>query len=105
MSRLEDIGERGYRIDRVLEHFSQAQIFRGVQAVILGPFVGGTEPDGRDLSKKVLKEFSQRQSFPVFSMVPSGHIANSQFLPLETKATLQKTKNSFELTVSTGLNV
>ncbi len=102
---IEDIGERGYRIDRVLEHFSQAQIFRGVQAVILGPFVGGTEPDGRDLSKKVLKEFSQRQSFPVFSMVPSGHIANSQFLPFEAEATLKKISTNFELTVSTGLKI
>ncbi len=102
---IEDIGERGYRIDRVLEHFTQAQVFRGVQAVILGPFVGGTEPDGRDLSKKILKEFSQRQSFPVFSMVPSGHIANSQFLPFETEAHLKRISTSFELTVSTGLNV
>lgn len=100
---IEDIGERGYRIDRVLEHFTQAQIFRGVQAVILGPFVGGTEPDGRDLSKKVLQEFSQRQSFPVFSVVPSGHIANSQILPLETEATLKSNGTRFEMTVSTGL--
>jgi muramoyltetrapeptide carboxypeptidase len=100
---IEDIGERGYRIDRVLEHFSQAQIFRGVQAVILGPFVGGAEPDGRDLSKKVFSEFSQRQSFPVFSVVPSGHIANSQILPFETAASLKRLNKSFQLTVSTGL--
>ncbi len=102
---IEDIGERGYRIDRVLEHFTQAQIFRGVQAVILGPFVGGAEPDGRDLSQKVLKEFSQRQNFPVFSVVPSGHIAKSQILPFETDVAIKKIKSSFELTVSTGLNV
>jgi muramoyltetrapeptide carboxypeptidase len=101
---IEDIGERGYRIDRVLEHFSQAQIFRGLQALILGPFVGGLEPSGLDFTKKVLKEFSTRQKFPVFSMVPSGHIANSQILPFETLAVLNNSKNKFELTVSTGIN-
>ncbi len=99
---IEDIGERGYRIDRVLEHFSQAQVFKGVHAVILGPFVGGAEPDGRDFSKKTLKEFAQRQNFPVFSMVPSGHILNSQILPLETPALLQRKQNEYVLTVAMG---
>ncbi|MBY0385231.1 LD-carboxypeptidase [bacterium] len=99
---IEDIGERGYRIDRVLEHFQQAGIFKGITAMIVGPFVGGLEPNGKDLSKKVLQEFAERQKFPIFSGVTSGHILNSQILPLETAAILQKKSSSFQLSVSTG---
>lgn len=100
---IEDIGERGYRVDRVLEHFSQAKVFNGVQAVILGPFVGGAEPDGRDLTQKVLREFSERQTFPVFSEIQSGHIPQSQILPFETQVQLKKHGPSYELKVNTGV--
>ncbi len=31
---LEDVGEKGYRIDRMLEHLRQASIFKGVAAVL-----------------------------------------------------------------------
>lgn len=99
---IEDIGERGYRIDRVLEHFTQAQVFRGVKALLVGPFVGGKEPSGKDLTKKVLADFAKRFSFPVFDNIPSGHIAKSQLLPLGTNAHLQVAKKQIDLVVSTG---
>ncbi len=102
---IEDIGERGYRIDRVLEHFAQAGVFKGIKALIVGPFVGGTEPNGADLSKKVVKEFAERQKFPIFSGVKSGHIANSLILPLGTSAMIQKESSKpakFSLTAETG---
>lgn len=103
---IEDIGERGYRIDRVLEHFLQAGVFKGIKALVLGPFVGGAEPNGKDLSQKVLKEFSRRQNFPVFANLKSGHVPNSLILPLGTKAVLKKsslkTTASFEMDVATG---
>lgn len=97
---IEDIGERGYRIDRVLEHFEQAGVYQGIVAMIVGPFVGGLEPNGRDLTKKVLQEFASRQKFPIFSGLKSGHISQSQILPFETDAILQKKSSTFELTVS-----
>jgi muramoyltetrapeptide carboxypeptidase len=102
---VEDIGERGYRIDRVLEHFIQAGVFKGIKALIVGPFVGGADPNGKDLSKKVFKEFAERQKFPIFSGVKSGHIANSLILPLGTLASVKKESSSsanFSLTVQTG---
>lgn len=99
---IEDIGERGYRIDRVLEHFQQAGIFKGITAMIVGPFVSGLEPNGKDLTRNVLQEFAERQKFPIFSGIKSGHILYSQILPLETAAILQKKSSSFQLSVSTG---
>lgn len=97
---IEDIGERGYRIDRVLEHFDQAGIFKGIKAMIMGPFVGGFEPNGKDYTQKVLQEFAMRQKFPIFTGLKSGHIRNSQILPFETEAILQKKSSLFELHVS-----
>lgn len=102
---VEDIGERGYRIDRVLEHFSQAGVFDGIKALVVGPFVGGAEPNGKDLSQKVFKEFAARQKFPIFSGVKSGHVPNSLILPLKTSSVLQKESSAsakWSLTVETG---
>ena len=70
---LEDVGERGYRVDRMLQHLLQAGVFRGVRAVVFGTFVGGVEPDGRTLVPAVLHRFAREQSFPVLRGLPAGH--------------------------------
>ncbi|MFN7824764.1 MAG: LD-carboxypeptidase [Pseudobdellovibrionaceae bacterium] len=69
----EDIGERGYRLDRMLEHFRQARAFDSCEAVIFGDFVGGQEKDGKDLSQLALKEFAERAPCPVFQGLEMGH--------------------------------
>src|SRR5580692_5758019 len=55
MLLLEDIGERGYRIDRVLEQLRQAGVLRNLKAVLLGAFLGGAEADGSNLGPAVLE--------------------------------------------------
>lgn len=70
---LEDVGERGYRVDRMLQHLSQAGALRGVQAMVLGAFVGGEESDGRTLVPQVLHRFAREQRFPVLSGMAAGH--------------------------------
>ncbi|HTY49384.1 MAG TPA: LD-carboxypeptidase [Steroidobacteraceae bacterium] len=70
---LEDIGERGYRVDRMLEHFSQAGLLAGVGAVVFGTFLGGNEPDGRNLVRDVLERFAAAQRVPVFAGLDAGH--------------------------------
>ncbi len=97
----EDIGERGYRIDRVLEQFTQAKVFRKTKAVVFGSFVGGEEPNGKNLTRKVLQEFASYQKFPVFMGVPSGHIPQNPLLPLGTSALLVKNQTRFQLNIST----
>ncbi len=70
---LEDVGERGYRIDRMLQHLSQAGALRNVRAVVFGTFAGGREPDGRTLVPQVLARFASEQRFPVLAGVDAGH--------------------------------
>ena len=70
---LEDIGERGYRVDRILEHFAQAGLLEAVRGVVFGTFLGGSEPDGRNLVFEVLQRFAAAQRVPVFAGLDAGH--------------------------------
>jgi muramoyltetrapeptide carboxypeptidase len=85
---LEEIGERAYKIDRVLEHLRQVQLLKNVKAVVLGQFTESLEPDGRNIVPKLLKQWAETQNFPVLSGIPSGHGHNQHPLPLGTKAQL-----------------
>jgi len=97
----EDIGERGYKIDRVLQHMEFLGVLKKCKAVIFGPFTGGAEPNGRDKVPLVLKEFAASVRVPVFRGLASGHIPNSLALPMNTTAVLRK-GNGAELRVETG---
>ncbi len=99
---LEDIGERGYRVDRMLVHLAQAGAFDGVQALIFGDFVGGEENRGDDcvyLWQDVQKRFAKEAKFPVFKGLPFGHGAFQRPMPFNTRAEL-KTGRTGTLTVS-----
>jgi muramoyltetrapeptide carboxypeptidase len=96
----EDIGERGYRVDRLLEHLRQAGFFDRVRAVLFGGFTGGQEPDGSTTVPKVLRRFAESQSVPVLAGVPCGHGKAQRPIPFLTSARLDCRERS--LTVSIG---
>lgn len=101
---LEDIGERGYRVDRVLEHMWSLQLLQKAKAIVFGPFVGGEEPGGkRSKVPAVLKAFAEKLKVPVYSGVNSGHIPNSRTLPLQTRTKITAQGKLFKLSVSTGI--
>lgn len=85
---LEDVGERGYRIDRMLEHMSQAGLLKRLDAIVFGSFIGGNETDGANLGPQVLNRFAQNQSIPVFSGVQAGHGEHQRPLFLRAAAQL-----------------
>ncbi|MBI2706766.1 MAG: LD-carboxypeptidase [Proteobacteria bacterium] len=84
---LEDIDERGYRVDRMLMHLEQARTFEGVQAIILGDFVRGNEANGTSLIHPVLKRFAENTPLPVFSLPGCGHGDENFPLPFNTPLT------------------
>lgn len=90
---LEEVGERGYRIDRSLEHLSQAHIFQDAAAIILGDFTEGNEPNGESLIMSVLKRFAQNCKIPVIKIEGIGHGYTNYPLPLGTKSKLQLGKD------------
>jgi muramoyltetrapeptide carboxypeptidase len=85
---LEDIGERGYRVDRVLEHFAQAGLWNGVRAIVFGDFTGGRDPDGKDRVPAVMQRFADQMRIPVLKGLRTGHGAVQRPVPFLTSATL-----------------
>lgn len=97
---IEDINERGYQIDRMLQHLKQAGIFAKVKAVLLGDFVGGQEPEGNSLVMPVLQRFAEESSFPVLHCPVIGHGKFNRVLPFGTQAELRLAEQ--KLIVTTG---
>jgi muramoyltetrapeptide carboxypeptidase len=106
----EEIGERGYRVDRMLFHLSEAGAFKNCAAVVLGTFIGGeepkTDPDAVSLNKVdwVLKNWAQDQKFPVLRGLPCGHDTIQRTLPLGTSGILT-TGTQAQLRVLTGVRL
>ncbi len=69
----EEIDERGYRVDRLLQQWLQTQSLKRAKAIVFGEFIGGEESDGRRLWKGAIKSFAQDLKKPVLSGFPSGH--------------------------------
>jgi muramoyltetrapeptide carboxypeptidase len=85
---LEDIGERPYRVDRMLTSLRNAGALRGVRGIVLGAFEQG-EPgaDGVTLAE-VLRERTSDLGIPVVSGFPAGHIDDNAELPFGRRVTL-----------------
>jgi muramoyltetrapeptide carboxypeptidase len=86
---LEEIGERAYRVDRMLEHMQQANIFQEAAAILFGDFLEGQEPDGSSLIQPVLERFASQCSIPVVQIEGIGHGLTNFPIPLAAKASLQ----------------
>lgn len=82
---LEDDGEKGYRIDRLLEHLKQAGKFEGVKAVIFGDF---TESD--EHVEFAINRFSNETSIPIFKTNEFGHGFKNYPLIYNSEATIEK---------------
>jgi muramoyltetrapeptide carboxypeptidase len=70
---LEDIGERPYRIHRLLTQAAQAGVIARAGAIVFGEFPGCDEPGGDPPIKDVLRDFTATFKGPVLFNFPSGH--------------------------------
>lgn len=70
---LEDIGERGYRIDRMLEQFRQGGVLKKCHGIVLGDFLEGAEPKtGQNNFKQVFERWAKELSIPLFLALRQG---------------------------------
>ena len=84
---LEDVGERPYRIHRLLTQASQAGILKRARAIVFGEFPGCDEPGGDPKLTDVLRDFTADFGGPVLFNFPSGHTAGPTWtLPLGVRA-------------------
>lgn len=70
---LEDVGERPYRIDRMVTQLRLAGIFERARAVIWGEMPRCDEPNGAPALRDVIAELFHRFQGPVVFGLPSGH--------------------------------
>jgi muramoyltetrapeptide carboxypeptidase len=79
---LEDVGERAFRIDRMLTHLRLAGKLERVVAVVLGSFAERDGSGGDDEAREVFQDFFADAPFPVVAGFPSGHLSENLTLAL-----------------------
>ena len=71
---LEDVGERPYRLDRLVQQVRDAGLLRRVTGVMLGTFPRCDEPTGSPTAREVLTALFAGFHGPVVFGVPTGHV-------------------------------
>lgn len=87
---LEDVNERGYKIDRMLTHLEMSGALKGCKAIIFGDFTKGLEPDGESYVDFALTRFAIDQKIPVYKTHEFGHGKINRPLILNFKYKIQK---------------
>lgn len=93
---LEEVGEKGYAVDRTLNHLKQAGLLKNVRAIIFGQFLAPRDEKEVVASEYIslaLERFAKETSIPVFKNEQFGHgsinypiiyNAKSDIIPNET---------------------
>lgn len=86
---IEDVGERPYRVDRVLTSMKQAGLFDGLAGLVVGAFTEG-EPgaDGVAIEDVISGHFGDAL-FPVLTGFPAGHIDENVAIPFGATARIE----------------
>jgi muramoyltetrapeptide carboxypeptidase len=86
---IEEVSERGYKIERMLNHLLQAGVFNSAKALIFGDVVPELEPNGEDLCFLAISQFAENLSIPVLYLPGVGHdLKSNSPLPLGTNVIL-----------------
>ena len=93
----EDVGERPYRIDRMLTTWRDAGAFAAVRGIVLGAFTQcDPGPDGVS-TLDVLTERLSELGIPVVSGLPAGHIEDNAELPFGRRVSLDAARGELQL--------
>jgi len=95
---LEDIGERPYRIDRMLQQLKLGGVLSNLGAVLLGNF-RDCEPEHGKPSltlPEIFRDTFSSLSYPILSGFHYGHIPDSLSFPFGVKARLHPSKKRME---------
>lgn len=96
---LEDIDEKPYKIDRMLNQLRLANVLKSLKGAILGRFVDCYEhdPNKKTLSLgEVIEHYFKTLKIPTIYTFPHGHIKDFITIPLGLKIGLNATKGTVE---------
>lgn len=86
---LEDVGERPYRLDRLVQQIRDAGLLRRVRGVVLGTFPRCDEPGGVPTAREVLADLFAEFPGPVVFGARTGHVEGPALtLPLGVQTRL-----------------
>jgi muramoyltetrapeptide carboxypeptidase len=98
---LEDIGERPYKLDRMLTQHRQAQTFDGVAGFIIGQLSGCEPGDGEDYKAvDVIAENLAHLGVPMLTGLPLGHDGNSRSVVLGAMGQIDVDSATFRIDLS-----
>ena len=83
---LEDLGDKGYKIDRVLNHFRDAGLFDEVKAVIFGNFYKPKD----EYIRYAIELFLEKANFPVYETQLIGHGKDNLPIVINSQATISR---------------
>lgn len=93
---IEDVGERPYRIDRMLTTLKQAGWFNSIAGLVLGTFTEGEPgPDGISIDEVFASHFSLAP-FPILKGISVGHVNKNEAVSFGTLASIDH--STFTLT-------
>lgn len=82
---IEDLGERPYRVDRLLTHLDLTGLFSAIEGVVVGDFSGCLEPEATRASSptvaEVIEERLGRLAIPVVTGARVGHGSRNVAVP------------------------
>lgn len=81
----EEVGEKAYRIDRMLQQLYQNGLFDRVDGILIGEMIDNQDQDDCTV-EEVLEEYARLAGKPCISGIPSGHGDNNMFLPFGVTA-------------------
>jgi muramoyltetrapeptide carboxypeptidase len=95
---IEEIDEKPYRVDRMLEQLKLAGLFNSCAGVALGKFISCVPDKGKPslTLQQVFKDQFGKNKFPVVSEIPYGHFKASLPFPVGVKVKLNGDKNILE---------
>ncbi|MBI4529655.1 MAG: LD-carboxypeptidase [Deltaproteobacteria bacterium] len=84
---LEDVGEKPYRIERMLTHLLMAGKFADLAALVFGAFADCEGEEERGF-KKIIQELFREAPYPVIAGLAAGHGAENLLLPFGVRMAL-----------------
>lgn len=102
---IEEVGEKPYRIDRMLNQLSQSGLFERVNGILLGDFVNCETVSADSMYfqlNDILTHYAEISGKPVIRGVPAGHDADNMYLPLGVNAVMNADTNGTASLIISG---
>jgi muramoyltetrapeptide carboxypeptidase len=93
---LEDVGEKPYRIERMLIHLRMAGKLERLAGLVFGDFTDCEGPGSRNV-KEIITEIFHRAPYPVVMGMPAGHGRENLILPFGVKMALDADAGTLSL--------